>query len=197
MSDKAGQILKAAECLFAEGRFHEVTLDEICKKAGVGKGTVYRYFEGKEDLLYQVILSGMDDLVESVREVAEQGRDPAEGLREVARRITQFYGRRAALFQLMHGEQLRCPNRRKAVWRKWRRKSDRMVEIIGDFIVNGTQEGLYHSAFPPRAAARLLLSMLRTGRRNSSEMPDGRHWPEAIVEFFEHGLRAPEAMGSG
>ena len=84
MPDKAADILKAAEKLFAAGRYHEVTLDEICKNAHVGKGTVYRYFHDKEDLLWRVIMSGLDELVKSVRQVAEREEDPGQGLRQVA-----------------------------------------------------------------------------------------------------------------
>jgi len=49
-------VLGAALHLFAERGFHGTTVPEIAELAGVGAGTIYRYFHGKEDLvntLYQ------------------------------------------------------------------------------------------------------------------------------------------------
>jgi AcrR family transcriptional regulator len=186
--DKAHRILQAAEKHFAAGRYHEVTLEHICKSAGVGKGTVYRYFEDKEHLFFQVIISGLDELVESVAKLAEQDCDPGQGLRKVARCLADFYRRREALFSLMHSEQLRRSNRKKAMWKQWCKRSGEIVAVIEGFITTGVEQGTYSGAFPPGAAARLLMGMLRTGVRHTDEMPGGKDWPLAVVELFEQGL---------
>ncbi|NBT62453.1 MAG: TetR/AcrR family transcriptional regulator, partial [Planctomycetia bacterium] len=44
------KILAAAEVMFASKRFHEVLMEDIAIGAGVGKGTIYRYFKNKEEL---------------------------------------------------------------------------------------------------------------------------------------------------
>jgi AcrR family transcriptional regulator len=54
--DKRESILDAALTLFAERGFHGTSVPDIAQRAGVGAGTIYRYFEGKEALvnaLYQ------------------------------------------------------------------------------------------------------------------------------------------------
>jgi AcrR family transcriptional regulator len=53
---KREAILEAALELFAERGFHGTAVPLVAEKAGVGAGTLYRYFEGKEALvntLYQ------------------------------------------------------------------------------------------------------------------------------------------------
>jgi AcrR family transcriptional regulator len=191
MSDKAQVILNTAERLFAEGRYHEVTLDHICKDASIGKGTVYRYFDDKEDLYYQIILRGLDQLVDSIRRVGDEECDPAAGLREAAERLTDFYNERHALFSLMWSEQLRGSKRKKKVWKKWHRKSDKVVDVLAGFIKAGVDEGRYElGEFSPAAAARLLMGMLRTGMRHSNEMPGGKDWATGVVDMFEKGLLA-------
>lgn len=54
--DKREAIFDAALTLFAERGFHGTSVPDIAQLAGVGAGTIYRYFEGKEALvnaLYQ------------------------------------------------------------------------------------------------------------------------------------------------
>ncbi len=193
MSDKRRKILKTAEDLFARGRYHEVTLDDICTTAHVGKGTIYRYFQDKEDLYYQVILSGLEELVESAREVARADEDPREGLRHVVGCITDFFVKRRALFRLMHSEELRGSSRKRKLWKQWRQKTDALVEVLAEFIRKGCQTGLYSTEFEPRAAARLLKGMLRVATRHHDEMPGGTHWPSAIVDLFEKGIATENA----
>ena len=50
-SEKASKILGAALRLFSERGFHGTTVPTIAKEAGVGAGTVYRYFESKEAIV--------------------------------------------------------------------------------------------------------------------------------------------------
>ncbi|MCG8668019.1 MAG: TetR family transcriptional regulator [Pseudomonadales bacterium] len=52
--DKVARILAAATALFAERGFHGTAVPEVAKQAGVGAGTIYRYFENKEDLVNAV-----------------------------------------------------------------------------------------------------------------------------------------------
>jgi len=188
MPEKAKQILKTAEKMFAGGRYHEVTLDEICKEAGVGKGTIYRYFQDKEHLFFQVILSGLDELVASVEVVGQQEQDSGKGLRQVAECVADFFAQRDALFGLMWSEQLRRSDRRRDVRREWHSKDEKIMAVFARFIVKGLEEGRYASRLSPAAAARLLLGMIRTGLRERKEMPGGKDWPLAVVDLFESGL---------
>jgi len=48
------KILEAARALFAE-RGIEVDVREICERAGVGMGTLYRHFATKEDLVDEIV----------------------------------------------------------------------------------------------------------------------------------------------
>ncbi len=52
--DKKERILDAALSLFATFGFHGTAVPAIAKKAGVGAGTIYRYFESKEALVNEL-----------------------------------------------------------------------------------------------------------------------------------------------
>ncbi|MHC4481809.1 MAG: TetR/AcrR family transcriptional regulator [Planctomycetota bacterium] len=186
---KARQILSAAEKLFAEGRYHEVTLDDVCAEAGTGKGTIYRYFQDKEDLYWQVILSGLDELVASVQQVGEQEEDPGRGLLRLVECIAGFYARRGALFGLMWSEQLRGSRRKRYFWKEWGKRNERILAVAKRFVAEGIEEGRYHGRISPKAAARLLLATVHAGLWHYEEMPGGAQLPVAIVDLFENGLR--------
>ncbi|NLW49759.1 MAG: TetR/AcrR family transcriptional regulator [Candidatus Brocadiaceae bacterium] len=194
MADKAEQIRKVAERLFASHRYHEVTLDDVCRKAGVGKGTVYRYFKDKEDLFWQVIASGQDELTASVEAVAEEQTDPGMGLREAIVRIAEFFRERHNLFRLVWSEQLRDSRRRSTLQKRWGVRDEKVIAVVAGFIAKGIKDGNYQTALEPAAAARLLLGMVRTALRHRNIMPEGVCPTESVIDLFEKGLLArPEA----
>ncbi|OPX58324.1 MAG: transcriptional regulator BetI [Methanobacterium sp. PtaB.Bin024] len=55
-------IIDAAEKLFSDTNYDNVSMDEIAKEMGLGKGTLYLYFTSKESLFYAVALRGMQIL---------------------------------------------------------------------------------------------------------------------------------------
>lgn len=48
--DRPGEIIAAGLAEFAEKGFAAARLDDVARRAGVAKGTIYRYFESKEAL---------------------------------------------------------------------------------------------------------------------------------------------------
>jgi len=65
-SDKRDEIMKAALELIAEHGFHGAPMAMIAEKAGVGAGTIYRYFESKDALIAEVFNELERKLVESL-----------------------------------------------------------------------------------------------------------------------------------
>ena len=60
------KILKAAVQSFASSGFHISDIDNIAKNAGVGKGTLYRYFQNKEDLFFESVKYCMDEMYDEI-----------------------------------------------------------------------------------------------------------------------------------
>lgn len=55
------EILRGAGYVFSEKGFHGAKMDEIAKEAGVGKGTIYGYFDSKEALFRELIKFAMEE----------------------------------------------------------------------------------------------------------------------------------------
>lgn len=75
-TQRADRILDAAAELLARWGYRKVTVDEIVRRADVGKGTVYLHWRSRDDLLFAVLLregaATFDELAQRMR------ADPAE-----------------------------------------------------------------------------------------------------------------------
>src|SRR5437588_8384401 len=65
------RLLDAAETLFCE-RGLEVGVGEIAEAAGVGRGTLFRNFASKEDLIAAIVAERMHEACERGRELLQQ-----------------------------------------------------------------------------------------------------------------------------
>lgn len=68
---KLQAILDCATKVFAEVGFQKTEMQVIAEKAGVGKGTVYRYFGSKEELFLAAADAGMKKLEQRILEAIE------------------------------------------------------------------------------------------------------------------------------
>ncbi len=53
-------ILRAAVAVFSRKGFHKSNIEEIARRAQVGKGTIYTYFKNKSDLFAAAVTEGME-----------------------------------------------------------------------------------------------------------------------------------------
>ena len=72
--DRPREICAAALEVFAEKGFAAAKLEEIAKRAGVSKGTLYLYFKDKEELFRAVVRDTVAPNIDAVREAAGPGR---------------------------------------------------------------------------------------------------------------------------
>src|SRR3954469_1734791 len=74
-----GQLLDAAEEVFGRKGFHETTLKEVAELAEFSVGSVYSFFENKDDLYLSVFLRRGEEFLPGMEAVAHDGT-PAEQL---------------------------------------------------------------------------------------------------------------------
>ena len=58
-AEKKQLIMDTALHLFAQNGFERTSIANIAKHAEISQGLVYNYFESKDDLLYQILVSGL------------------------------------------------------------------------------------------------------------------------------------------
>lgn len=74
------QIAEAAAILFAQKGFHNTTTKEIARAADVSEGSIYNYFENKEDILFGVIENIVTEELQNMRLIPSLEEDPVEYL---------------------------------------------------------------------------------------------------------------------
>lgn len=75
---KEEQIVNAARDLFTTYGYKRVSMDEIARKAGVTKRTVYMYFKSKEELLKYFI----NEEIQNMKKIVEQSEDKDKSFME-------------------------------------------------------------------------------------------------------------------
>ena len=74
------QLLDAAEEVFGQKGFHATTLKEIAELAEFSVGSVYSFFDNKDDLYLSVFLRRGAEFMPGMREVVTSGQSPLEQL---------------------------------------------------------------------------------------------------------------------
>jgi AcrR family transcriptional regulator len=70
-------ILQAASEVFGEVGYHHMTIDEVARRANLGKGTIYLYFESKQELALS-LLGRMSQRVRDQHRATLRSGHPAE-----------------------------------------------------------------------------------------------------------------------
>lgn len=77
------QIVESAYQVFAELGYERASVSDVAKRAGIGQGTIYRYFDSKRELLDHVVDYGFELLLDTAGiENGEQRPESAEAFTE-------------------------------------------------------------------------------------------------------------------
>jgi AcrR family transcriptional regulator len=110
---RPGEILAAALAVFAEKGFAAAKLEEIAARAGVVKGSLYLYFETKEDLFRAVVRDVIAPQFQAVAETAKQVDAPfTELVPQLLMRVARLSheGRIPSIIKMVIGESRNFPD---------------------------------------------------------------------------------------
>jgi AcrR family transcriptional regulator len=185
---KREEILAAASEEFSQRDFHQVLIDDVTARAGVGKGTVYRYFPTKEELFIAAVLRSLDEFHERFLRIFEAEAALEEILADAVSRMLAYFRGRAEFFALLQRYEHRLPRADAETWRQ--RRADAVSAVA-----TALEREIGAGALRPcdtTLCAELFLGMARTAIQSS--LADTRE-PEAvarqIVAVFLDGIRAP------
>jgi len=95
------EILDAAEEIFATRGFAEATIEDIAKKADFAVGSIYNFFNGKNDLIHNVLLRLIRlRIAEIEKTVVPKINDPILALRMLTDQWVAHYMRHGAFLRI-------------------------------------------------------------------------------------------------
>ncbi len=65
--EKKNLIAEAAKSLFVKYGYSKTSLDDIAKEAHIGKGTIYYYFESKEDIFFTITENQIQSITQRLK----------------------------------------------------------------------------------------------------------------------------------
>jgi AcrR family transcriptional regulator len=112
ITQRLNQILGAAARLFASKGFHRTTTREIAEAADVSEGTLYNYFDSKNDLLIAIIARLAEDQpleVETTGDVEQGARQLLDTLLHITKGSVEEHAlmQQAVLSEILADENLR------------------------------------------------------------------------------------------
>ena len=180
---KKQAILEAAARVFAAKEFHQVLIDDVAAEAGVGKGTIYRYFETKEDLYFDTVLDVLDHLERLLVSTLPEETSPTRRLERIAREILQLAWQRRHLFTLLQADERRFFDREDEIGRR----REAIQKIVQQAILDGIERGEFRG-IDARIGAQLFRGMIRAAACFRHEDDTTQDLTAQIVGIFTRGV---------
>ncbi len=155
--DKEDRILGAALRVFARQGYHGSTMAVVAREAGVATGTIYLYFERKQDLLVTLFQRHLTEYMERCRPALAAAEPGVPRLRLLAELHLAFFAKNRALatvFQI----HLREPDPLLA--EGIHPSVAAYFDLIGDVIAAGVEAGTFASDLDVRLARQLFFGAL-------------------------------------
>jgi AcrR family transcriptional regulator len=171
-SSVARQLLTAAIELFAEYGYHATKTRDIPARIGMSTGAMYAHFRAKEDLLFEISLTGHRRGVATLASAGTDAGNPAEQLASMVRAFTVYHARYRMIAKIVHYELYGLAEDHLAQILELRRSTTTLIE---DVIRRGVERGDF-TAPDVTAAGRAVLSLCvdvaRWYDEDSGETPD-------------------------
>ncbi len=147
------QLLDAAEEVFGRKGFHETTLKEVAELAEFSVGSVYSFFENKEDLYISVFIRRGDEYMPALRAVlddADGQADPADQLHRLVDFEIGFFRQHRNFGRLILRSSPRSlpPGTETGLEKAVAGNFDEAMELQGDLFERGQGAGVFRDGDP-------------------------------------------------
>jgi AcrR family transcriptional regulator len=153
---KKQKILEASMKIFFRDGFHKAKVSAIAEEAGIGKGTVYEYFNSKKQLFEEMIKYYINMYCEELIRSVQKEKDPIAQLKcyiSYESKHANQHGNFAYLFE-RRGQALDLEVRKIMIAAR-----NKVIRLIENIIATGIKEGVFKKTDPYIAALIFLGSV--------------------------------------
>jgi AcrR family transcriptional regulator len=136
---RRSEIIDAARTIFAENGYMAATVDEIAARAALAKGTIYVYFESKEQIYNAVLASDLETLRRLTLEKIAAGSTVLEKIAAYIHARFEYCEERRDFFRIMYIEPSGSPVLSKAKAREWLREPVRLLTLAIEDAISRNQ----------------------------------------------------------
>lgn len=194
---RTGEILAAARRLMEQEGLDSLTMEEIAQAAGVAKGTLYLYFQSKDELIQALLSQVGEALALDLEAILARPEPPPDKLRRTVTLLLQYVDQEQELFPVYLRELVRSKSSREAASPFLRKHEERTLGLLTRLVSEGIASGEFINV-NPRLLAYLIKGM---GRAVGYYQMSGKH-REAIQEALPvvlkllfSGIVVPPAVG--
>jgi AcrR family transcriptional regulator len=195
------QIFDAVSRVLARKSFHEASVKEIAREAGIAAGSIYLYLRSKDDILVLIAESMVGELVVQLPAIHARGAgDPRRELLAMMRAILDIIDRYREAFSVLHHE-ARYLGRRPRYRQAMTQATEPYFHAVADVLERGRAAGAIR--FEDVRSAVHVIHMLCAGWANGGnrlrDLDKEIYWREiaGIIEGKFLTATAPRANGSG
>jgi len=187
---RTGEILRAARQVIADLGLGEASMERIAHGAGISKGTIYLYFQNKEQLLVRAVQQAFEELMtrlESAVAGAGSARDRLRALIEAS--LAHAAANRGFFRALMEPRGL-GPESVSELTRRFDEQNEHYVTFVASVVEQGARRGEFRE-IPPRLVAVALSGAMRGAiaqRIASGAGGDLELDAEMILDLLLHGV---------
>ena len=174
--------------------FTATKLDDVAVRAGIGKGTIYLYFDSKESLFEEVIRKNLFPVRDEAEHFSAEFQGSATELLTLHfRRMYEILNqdKMPQLVALIMGEATRFPSLADFFFREM---VSRNQELLRGIIKKGVESGEFRASFPMEFTqiliAPTMISALWRLQFDAHSPLDFDKYAEAHIDFVLRGLNA-------
>jgi AcrR family transcriptional regulator len=154
------RVLHAAIEEFSRHGFHNVTIDAIARRARLAKGTVYLYFESKEDLFASLVEHLLLKTTAGLRAAIDGQEDPRQKLRAAVRFIVSYFARNQRIHNMLFTTSVNLNlHEQQALRGRIGRIMKGNLDVLRSLFREGARTRLFRKA-APEDLARILTGMV-------------------------------------
>ena len=189
------EMLAAALDLFSQKGYHNVSMQEIAEKAEFAIGTLYKFFQNKEDLYKALVLELCDKFEDAITRAIEQPDDEVEKLRSYVRAKTEVFRSNLPFIRLFLAESRGASfNLKAGLDDEMRKRYYDFLESLAAIFASGIKNQRFKKIADPYYLAVALASVIDASLLLWLDAPERHPYPEdpdAILDIFFKGLIDP------
>jgi AcrR family transcriptional regulator len=190
------EILEQAEKIFAAKGFHNVTMAEIASASGFSIGSLYQFFEGKENLYTTMLLEKLDLMYAQIREAVNKAKDTPAKIDALVNAHFRFVEQNRDFCRLfLRSESAAVSDVMISLQQKLINDYLQQIKFIENYLKSGVKSG-YLRPLPVNSMARALFGLIRATAIDWMISPTEESLTtqkDFIMELFLRGLKQNEA----